>query len=197
MHIKEYLNLSPLWKWSMPLHKKVECSSVTCIMFIVKYDRYKTKAKAKASVLRRRNSHTYRTIWTKQRCAVIQIQFVEYKCQKTQKFGKIITTVSGTVGEIGKGWKELLSKAKKNASSQKNPPTGGGPGITPTFERFNVLTYFMITVFKCLYGDIGCNIISTVQLNVTRPSIYKAFIIYGWIAKIMIIFMMLMRALYR
>lgn len=44
--------------------------------------------------------------------------------------------MSGTVGEIGKGWKELLSKAKKNASSQKNPPTGGGPlpNVSPYSE---------------------------------------------------------------
>ena len=35
--------------------------------------------------------------------------------------------VKRTVDEVKKKWKDLLSKAKKDASLQKNPPTGGGP----------------------------------------------------------------------
>ena len=35
--------------------------------------------------------------------------------------------VKRTVVEVKKKWKDLLPKAKKDASSQKNPPTGGGP----------------------------------------------------------------------
>ena len=44
--------------------------------------------------------------------------------------------VSRTMGEIRKKWKDLLSKAKKDASSQKNPPTGGGPlpNVSPYSE---------------------------------------------------------------
>ena len=40
------------------------------------------------------------------------------------------------MGEIRKKWNDLVSKAKKDASSQKNPPTGGGPlpNVSPYSE---------------------------------------------------------------
>ena len=55
--------------------------------------------------------------------------------QKKKKVWAEITTsvnaravhVKRTVDEVKKKWKDLLSKAKKDASSQMNPPTGGGP----------------------------------------------------------------------
>ena len=37
------------------------------------------------------------------------------------------TNVSRTVEEIRKKWKDLLATAKKDASVEKHPPTGGGP----------------------------------------------------------------------